>query len=1164
MNTILGELGKNPKFCEYIKTIENKKSPIAISGLTDVGMTQMISATREFAKRPILVITYNEIQAQKILKDIKYFTDKVYYLPKKEIVTYDYVAESKDLPYERIETLNKMQEMRTGVVITTIEAVLQKMISKKALYKNTLNFKVGDSENLETIKQKLVELGYVRCDLIEGRGQFSVRGGIVDISVNEKEGVRLEFWGDEIDSIRYFNVVSQRSTENIDKITIYPAHEYILESNIEDVITNIRNTIYSEKLQETIEQDIELIKAGNYISKIDRYLNSFYTEQDTILDYITDKYLVFLDEQSKIEQRTINVNKDSQNIIQLLIDKEKIIPEALKNICNFNQFEDKLNDKQIIYVEKLDNEVKIQAEKYKWIYKERNFSKSEIEILFKELLKAQEEKKRIYILAETKEKAKKICSLLNEKEIINKYEENLNQTIIVKNTESLVTVSVGKLSSGFECFDTNQLVITSQELIEGEKRKTYKSSAFKEGEKVVYADLKIGDYVVHKNYGIGIFIGVNTITADGTTKDYIKLKYYGDDVLYVPTNQLDSVRKYVGGDEGGLKVNKLGTKEWLNTKAKVKKNLRQVAKELIELYAKREKSKGYAFPADTPWQTQFEDSFPYQETDDQLRCIDEVKKDMENSKPMDRLLCGDVGYGKTEVAIRAAFKAVMGGKQVAYLAPTTVLAEQQYKEFKERMTNFGIRVEVLNRFKTKKQQTEIINKLKLGEVDIVVGTHRILSKDVEFKDLGLLIIDEEHRFGVKDKEKIKQYKATIDVLTMTATPIPRTLHMSIVGVRDMSVIYEPPYNRKPVQTYVLEYDQEVIKEAITRELERNGQVFYLFNNVERIIQKADEISNLVPEAKVVYAHGQMTGHEIENIMEEFIEGKTNVLVCTTILESGIDIPNANTIIVENADRMGLAQLYQIRGRVGRSDRQGYAYITYKRDKLLSEIADKRLKAIKEFTEFGSGFKIAMRDLEIRGAGSLLGEIQSGHLEQVGYDTYCNLLDEVVKEMQGEEVKPEIDVQIDLDATCYIPDEYISDSSQKIEIYQDIALCKNEEDIQNVIDEMIDRFGNMPSEIENLIEIARIKILCKKLNISKVQGKRSFAVFTFELGEFNIDVNELAKNYRNRIKFSQGLKPQITYVLQNATGMKMLKEVEEFLKTIDDFKIKENKKENVEE
>ena len=876
-------------------------------------------------------------------------------------------------------------------------------------------------------------------------------------------------------------------------------------------------------------------------------MNAFYKEQETILDYITEKYLVVLDEQNKINQRLNNVDKDSQNIIQLLLEKEKIVPDVLKNILNIEQFEEKLKNRQIIYIQKFDDEVKIQAEKYKWTYKEKNFYKSEIEILFKELIKAQEEKKKIYILAETKEKAKKICTLLNEHEIINKYEETLNQTIIVKNTESLVTVTIGKLSAGFECFDTNQLVITSQELIEGEKRKTYKNSAFKEGEKVVFADLKVGDYVVHKNYGIGIFIGVNTISADGTTKDYIKIKYYGDDILYVPTNQLDSIRKYIGGDEGGLKINKLGNKEWLNTKAKVKKNLREVARELIELYAKREKTKGYAFSSDTVWQTQFEDSFPYQETDDQLRCIDEVKKDMELEKPMDRLLCGDVGYGKTEVAIRAAFKAVMDGKQVAYLAPTTVLAEQQYKEFKDRMSPFGVRVEVLNRFKTKKQQNETAQKLKIGEVDVVVGTHRILSKDIEFKDLGLLIIDEEHRFGVKAKEKIKQYKTNVDVLTMTATPIPRTLHMSIVGVRDMSVIYEPPYNRKPVQTYVLEYDKEVIREAITKELERKGQVFYLFNNVEQIMQKTNEISELIPEARISYAHGKMTGNEIEEIMEEFVQGKTDILVCTTILESGIDIPNANTIIVENADRIGLAQLYQIRGRVGRSDRQGYAYITYKKDKLLSEVADKRLKAIKEFTEFGSGFKIAMRDLEIRGAGSLLGEIQHGHLEQVGYDTYCNLLDEVVREMQGETVKTELDVQIDLNATCYIPDEYISDSSQKIEMYQNIALCKNEEDIQNVVDEMIDRFGNMPKEIENLIEIARIKILCKKHNISKIQSKRNFVLFIFESGEIDIDVNELVKKYKNRIKFTQGIKPQITLALDNISEIKMLREVKEFLK-----------------
>ena len=747
MNTIIGELGKNPKFKEYINSIEKNTSPIALSGLTDVGIVQMISATSEFTKRPICILTYNEIQAKKVLEDIKYFTDKVYYLPKKEVVTYDYVAESKDLPYERIEILNKIQEMKTGIIITTIETALQKMINRKALYKNLLKLKVGDILNLEEVKKILIDLGYSRCDLIEGRGQFSVRGGIVDISLTEKEGIRIEFWGDEIDSIRYFNIISQRSTENIDKITIYPAHEYILEKSIDSVISKIRKTVYNEKVQNQIEQDIEIIKTGNYINKIDKYFDAFYDEQETILDYLSNKFLVVLDEITKIKQRAINVNKDSQNIIQLLMDKEKIVPDAIKNICNFEQIQEKLESKQIIYIEKLDNDIKLQAEKYNWVYKEKNFVKTEIEIFFKEILKAQENKTKVYILAETKEKAKKICSLLDEQEILYKFEEKLNQQIIAKSEESFATVSIGKLSSGFECFDIKQVVITSQELIEGEKRKKYKSSAFKEGEKVVYADLKIGDYVVHKNYGIGIFIGVNTITADGTTKDYIKIKYYGDDILYVPTNQLDSVRKYVGGDENGLKINKLGTKEWLNTKAKVKKNLRQVARELIELYARREKAKGYAFAPDTPWQTQFEDSFPYQETDDQLRCIEEVKKDMEMDKPMDRLLCGDVGYGKTEVAIRAAFKAVMSGKQVAYLAPTTVLAEQQYKEFRDRMLNFGVKVEVLNRFKTKKQQTEIIKRLKLGEVDIVIGTHRILSKDVEFKDLGLLIIDEEHRFG---------------------------------------------------------------------------------------------------------------------------------------------------------------------------------------------------------------------------------------------------------------------------------------------------------------------------------------------------------------------------------------------------------------------------------
>lgn len=1149
MNTILGEIGKSPKIKEIIKNIENKTGPISISGLTDVGETQLLAGINEFTKKPILLITYNEIQSKKLVEDLKYYNTKVLNFPKKEIVTYDYIAESKDLPYERIETLNKINEKKNLIVVTTIEAIMQKLPSKETIYKNILNLQVGQIHKLEEIKRKLVDLGYTRYELIDGRGQFSIRGGIVDISISNNQGVRIEFWGDEIDSIRLFNIISQRSTENIEKITIYPAHEYILEKNIHEACKKIEANPYNNYVEKIIEADLQTIQNGNYISKIDKYFDSFYEKQSNFLEYINNNYIIFLDEFSKIQQRANNIEKDNQSLETLLIEKEKFVPDAIKNVYTLSEIENELEKRYIVYLEKSDTQTQKQVERYSLSYKERNYFKSEFDEFLKDLKKAQNDKKKIYILTDIKEKAKKICSILDDNNIANKYDENLDKTIITTNMDNAVTVSLGKLSTGFECFDTNLLVISANDLIDGEKRKRQHSSAFKEGEKVVYADLKVGDYVVHKNYGIGVFIGVNTVTADQTTKDYIKIKYQGDDVLYVPTNQLDSVRKYIGGDEGSLKVNKLGSSEWQRTKSKVKKNLREVAKELIELYAKREKSVGYAFSQDTPWQDQFEGSFPYQETDDQLRCIEEVKKDMEMQKPMDRLLCGDVGYGKTEVAIRAAFKAVMDQKQVAYLVPTTVLAQQQYNSFKERMDAFPIRVEVLNRFKTKKQQLEIVRKLKLGEIDVVVGTHRLLSQDIEFKDLGLLIIDEEHRFGVKAKEKIKQYKTNIDVLTMTATPIPRTLHMSIVGVRDMSVIYEPPQNRKPVQTYVLEYDTEVIKEAITKELERNGQVFYLFNNIQYILQKADFISELVPEAKVAYAHGQMTGEQIEEIMQDFIDGKVNVLVCTTILESGIDIPNANTIIVENADKMGLAQLYQIRGRVGRSDRQAYAYITYKRDKLLSEVADKRLKAIKEFTEFGSGFKIAMRDLEIRGAGSLLGEIQHGHLEQVGYDTYCNLLDEVIKEMQGIDVPNDFDIQIDLDVSCYIPDSYISDSSQKIEIYQDIALCRNEEDIQNVIDEIIDRFGNMPDELENLIEIARIKNLCKEKFISKISSKRGFIVFTFESDKYEVDISKLLKLYRNSIRFSPGVKPSITLALNDFDNAKLLKDVKEFLKNL---------------
>lgn len=1136
MNFLIKTLEENKKFQELTKQI-SKTGPIAISGLVDVEKLHVLAGIFNETKRPMVLVTYNEIQARKLYQDLKKLIKQTYFFPKKEITSYDYVAQSKEIEYKRIDVLNKMylakQQKEPIIIVTTIEAVMQKMVAKDTLYQNVIDFEVGKTYLLDGIKEKLVGLGYERSDLIENKGQFSIRGGIVDVGLSEKIGVRIEFWGDEVDSIRFFQISSQRSTEMLKEITIFPAHELIVQ-DLSEAVKNIQ-----EKYPEEIE-DIELIKNGDYISKINKYFNEFYKNQASFLDYMSDEYLLLLDEKSKINQRESNIIEDNNKLIASLVEKEKFVPEAIENI---SKFEYNFEEKQIIYLEQNDSIKNIQ--KYYFETREINFYNLQLDLLLADIVTYQKNKKKVVLLAGNEISAKKLCDILKENQINYKHEQEAEN---VKPGEIIVTI--GGFSSGFENYDLNLIVISLQNNFEEPvKRKKKLSSTFKDSEKIVFADLKPGDIVVHQTHGIGQFIGVNTITADGVTKDYIKIKYRNDDILYVPTNSLDSVRKYIGGgDNSSPRLNKLGGKEWSATTSKVKKNLEAVAKDLIELYAKRQKIKGFSFSPDTPWQKQFEDSFPYTETDDQLRCIQDVKKDMEKPQPMDRLLCGDVGYGKTEVAIRAAFKAVMDQKQVAYLVPTTILANQQYEEFKTRMQEFAINVELLNRFKTKKEQDEIIKKLKLGEVDVVVGTHRLLSEDVNFKDLGLLIIDEEHRFGVKDKEKIKKLRTNIDVLTMTATPIPRTLHMSIVGVRDMSVIYEPPHNRKPVQTYVLEYDQEVITEATTKEIERGGQVFYLFNQVEGIEKKANEISMLVPEAKVGFAHGKMSGRELEEIMESFINHEINVLVCTTILESGIDIPNANTIIVENADRLGLAQLYQIRGRVGRSDKQAYAYITYKRDKLLSEVADKRLKAIKEFTEFGSGFKIAMRDLEIRGAGSMLGEMQHGHMEQVGYDTYCKLLDEVIKEMQGIEVVEEQDVQIDLAVSSYIPDNFIENSSQKIEIYQNIALCRTEEELQNVIDEVIDRYGRLPKELENLIDIARIKQLARKANILKIAQRESGIVFYFVKEKIKPEmVNTLITKYPMLVKFSNAVEPYVT--LRIKENENIIEKAKEFLNTV---------------
>ena len=1137
MNDIIKVLPNYKKFNSYIEDVKNGTTPIMLSGLTDSGKVHFSYASMFYTEKPICIITYNELQAKKLIKDLKYFTEDINFFPKREIVAYDYLAESRDTSYARINTLNNIYEKKAKVIVTTIEAVMQKIISKEELYKNILELKIGDTVKLDEIKEKLILLGYERSEMVDTKLQFSIRGGIVDIALSEKQGARIELWGDEIDSIRHFDIMSQRSNDRIEKIKIYPGHEFLLERELDSIADDI------QKEYPNAEEDIESIREGNYLSKIDRYFNDFYKNQVSFLDYLDDNYIIFLDEISKIKARNENVLKDTENVIKSIIEKGKKEPDSLKILCNYLEFLEIIKSKQTIYLEKQDigyvDKQSMHAKRngYSFSYREVNFFRSSMDLLFKEIQEAAGNK-TVIILCGGKENVSKVRNLLEENVPVSlKYIDSL-----AKNS---ITITEGYLSSGFECYDFNLLVISVSEIFATPQKRKRLTAEFKQAETVIFSELKPGDYIVHKTNGIGEFLGVSTIKTGNVTKDYIKLKYKDNDILYIPTNSLDSIRKYIGTGDRVPKINKLGGKEWAQTKAKVKQNLREVAQELIELYAKREHARGYMFSKDTEWQREFEDSFEYVETDDQLRSIEEVKKDMEAEKPMDRLLCGDVGYGKTEVAIRAAFKACMDQKQVAYLVPTTILANQQYEAFKERMEKYPVRIEVLNRFVSKSKQEEIVRKIKLGEVDIVIGTHRILSKDVTFKDLGLLIIDEEHRFGVKDKEKIKQMRTNVDVLTMTATPIPRTLHMSIVGIRDMSCLYEPPQNRRPVQTYVLEYDEEVIKEAITKELERNGQVFYLFNNVEGIERKAKQIEELVPEAKVAFAHGKMSGKEIEEIMMDFVNKEVNVLVCTTILESGIDIPNANTIIVENADRLGLAQLYQIRGRVGRADKQAYAYITYKKDKIINEAADKRLKAIKEFTELGSGFKIAMRDLEIRGAGSLLGEMQHGHMDQVGYDTYCKLLDEVIKETKGIKVEEEPDVSIDLNVSSYIPDSYIENYTQKIEVYQKIALCRTEEDIKNVTEDIVDRYGKMPKEMYSLIEITKIKEMCKNIGIVKLTQKDNKVVFYFNPESFTMNIPDLLAEYNNRIKFSTGVNPYITFTLKDANNV--IAEIIEFLK-----------------
>ena len=1152
MNPIIKKIPKLNKYMEYIQDVKNNIFPIVLSGFTDAQKSHIAYSTSVYTSMPICVIANNEIIAQKYVQDFKSIgIEEVCYLPKREVATYDYELESRENSMERVTILSKILSSNVKVIVTTIESVSQPLVDKNLILDSIYKIKINDTIDVEELSQTLLFSGYEKTGMVEVKGQFSIRGGIIDIYPSNLDfPIRIDLWGDNVDSIKVFDILSQRSSDDIENVDIYPATEYIWDSKNESkVIDRIKELALdksiSDKEKEKIEQDIEEIENGNYLNKIDKYFSSFF-ERSNLLEYLSNDMLIFLDEPERIEQRMNSITLGLEELQKDLIERKKLMPQYIRCMYTIEELITKLNRKNIIYIRRLESmmlnsNMPAKRKEYNFSCREVNFFRDSVDIFVKEVQEVFKKGYTVVVLVPNKARGLNISGLLSDNNVKNKFCESLDN--IDELEENTIYISIGYCSNGYEYKDLKLIVVSENEQA-SEKGKLYKSQTFKNAQKVVLADLAPNDYVVHFKYGIGQFVEINNMNVNNIKRDYIKIRYEGDDILYVPTDQLDNIRKYIVINDGIPKLNKLGSNKWAKAKAKAKQSAESIAKDLVELYAQRQKLKGFASLPDTEWQKQFEEEFPYEETEDQLRCIKEVKEDMEKDVPMDRLLCGDVGYGKTEVAIRAAFKAVMSGKQVAYLVPTTVLAVQQYETFKARMEKYGIKVEVLNRFKSRKEQEQTISKLKLGQVDVIVGTHRLLQKDVNYNSLGLLIIDEEHRFGVKHKETIKQIKQNIDVLSMTATPIPRTLHMSIVGIRDMSVIYDPPHIRKPIQTYVLEYDKYVARDAIIKELERKGQILYLYNRVEDIESKAMEVQQLVPEAIVDFAHGQMTGTELEKIMYDYSTGKTDVLVCTTILESGIDIPNVNTLIIENADKMGLAQLYQIRGRVGRKDRQAYAYITYKRNKIISENAEKRLKAIKEFTEFGSGFKIALRDLEIRGAGNILGREQHGHMEEVGYEMYCKLIEDAVNALKGQKIEELKDIQIDISVSAYIPNTYIDNQNQKLDVYQSIALCENFDNIQSIKESIQDRYGDIPKEVENLLEIANIKVLARQIGIDSIIQRRNNLKFSIATDN-NIDNDNL-------IKFIDKYRLQ-TSVNEKSIDIKLLpKQIDNILETVQDM------------
>ena len=1096
MNPLVKVLANSSNYMSLIKNINGEKqNKLSITGLTDSSKAWMVYAITQNTNKNSIVVCNNMFQVNKFIQDLKFYSNdtEIVYLPARSIQYYDIEAESKDIANQRMYAIERILSGKKNIVVTTIDALLVKMFPNTRYKGEEFSVKVGDSIQINTLVEKLAKFGFERTENVEGKGQFAVRGGIIDVfCLNNDLPYRIEFFGDEVDSIRTFDQITQRSIDTVKKIDMSQVSEnYVTKEKIDAVVSQLKEFVKDEKLntelKENIKEDIEKIKEGALENLIDKYFNILVKRPENLLDYLKD-YNVFMDEPSKCKEKAKNIAYENIETIKVLAQREYIYMPFVNTYLSFEEIETKLQNEMLsIYLERISIDKIVQRNRavYNFSIKEANFYKSSLEVLNLDIERAKD--KAVLLVFPTDTRYMQVKNYLQDNKI---HVEEVSNIFALDDLETeKVYITKGIMSGGFYSDEFEILVIA--EPVSGVSTTTKRIRKTQNGQKInTYADLQEGDYVVHENHGIGIYRGVETIKVQDVQKDYIKIEYADKGMLYVPIAQLDCVGKYVCDDNAKPKINTLGSKEWTKTKTKVKAHVKEIAKELMLLYAKREKLRGFAFEKDTPWQKEFEDSFEYELTRDQKTSLEEIKEDMESDKPMDRLLCGDVGYGKTELALRAAFKAVMSNKQVAYLVPTTVLALQQYRTFESRMKDFGVRVEFLSRFKTKKEQTKILKDLVDGKIDIIIGTHRILSKDVFFKDLGLLIIDEEHRFGVKDKEAIKVLKETVDVLSMTATPIPRTLHMSMIGIRGMSTLSEPPMERLPVHTYVLEYNDEVIKEAIEKELSRDGQVIYLNNRVNKLDEIVGRIRRLVPEARIGVAHGQMPPDMVEDVMLQFINHEIDIIVCTTILESGIDVPNANTLVVEDSDTLGLAQLYQIRGRVGRSNRLAYAYLTYEADKALSEVSQKRLKAIKDFTEFGSGFKIALRDLEIRGAGNLLGKEQHGHMAKVGYELYVALLEKAIREeKEGKDATSKEDVskevKIDINVSAYISDLYIKDPIQKIDMKKKISDIKNEEDSMEVVDELLDRFGDIPKETENLIKIVEIRNKARKLGITRI-------------------------------------------------------------------------------